>query len=65
MKEKFGLKKLILLTAFYLAFTLIEVVMDDVTGIHWTSPRDFNNILGLIAVGLLWIWFFVEKLRKK
>lgn len=65
MKEKFGLKQLIILTAFYLAFTLIEVVMDDVTGIHWTSPRDFNNILGLIAVGLLWIWFFVEKLRKK
>ena len=65
MKEKFGLKQLIILTAFYLAFTLIEVIMDDVTGIHWTSPRDFNNILGLIAVGLLWIWFFVEKLRKK
>ena len=65
MKEKFGLKQLIILTAFYLAFTLIEVVMDDVTGIHWISPRDFNNILGLIAVGLLWIWFFVDKLRKK
>ena len=65
MKEKFGLKQLIILTAFYLAFTLIELVMDDVTGIHWTSPRDFNNILGLIAVGLLWIWFFVDKLRKK
>ena len=65
MKEKFGLKQLIILTAFYLAFTLIEVIMDDVTAIHWTSPRDFNNILGLIAVGLLWIWFFVEKLRKK
>ena len=65
MKEKFGVKQLIILTAFYLAFTLIEVIMDDVTGSHWTSPRDFNNILGLIAVGLLWIWFFVEKLRKK
>ena len=64
MKKKFGLKQLILVTVFYLVFTLIEVAMDDFTGIHWTSPRDINNLLGLIAIGLLWIWYFVDKLRK-
>ena len=65
MKEKFGLKQLIILTAFYLVFTLLEVLMDDLTGIHWASPRDFENLLGLIAVGLLWVWYFVDKFRKK
>lgn len=64
MKKQFGLKQLILITVFYLVFTLIEVAMDDFTGIHWTSPRDINNLLGLIAIGLLWIWYFVDKLRK-
>jgi len=38
--------------------------MDKFTLIHWTSPRDFNNLLGLIAIGLLWIWYFADKLRK-
>ncbi|MBO7252982.1 MAG: hypothetical protein J6V25_10210 [Oscillospiraceae bacterium] len=65
MKEKFGLKQLILLTVFYLVFTGIELAMDHFTGIRWTSPRDFNNLLGLIAVGLLWVWYFVDKFRNK
>ena len=65
MKKQFGLKQLILVTVFYLAFTLIELGLDQVTGIHWTSPRDLNNWLGLIAIGLLWIWYFVDKSRKK
>ena len=59
------MKQLILLTVFYLAFVLIELAMDEFTGIHWTSPRDFTNILGLLAIGLLWVWYFVDKLRKK
>jgi len=63
--KKFGLKQLIILTAFYLVFTLIEVRMDDITVIHWTSPRDINNILGLIAIALLWVWYFADKFRKK
>ena len=63
--KKFGLKQLIILTVFYLGFTLIDLAMDHFTGIHWTSPRDFNNILGIIAVGLLWVWYFVDKFRKK
>ena len=65
MKEAFGFKQLILLTVFYLVFTVIELALDKFTGIHWPSPRDFNNILGLIAIGLLWVWYFVDKLRKK
>ena len=65
MKNKFGLKQLIILTGFYLGFTLIELAPDRATGIHWTSPRDFNNLLGIIAVGLLWVWYFVDKFRKK
>ena len=65
MKEKFNLKHLILITVFYLVFTLIELALDDRTGIRWTSPRDFNNFLGLIAIGLLWIWYFIDKLRRK
>ena len=65
MRKKFGTKQLILLTVFYLVFTVIELALDKFTGIHWTSPRDFNNLLGLIAIGLLWVWYFVEKLRKK
>lgn len=64
MKKQFGLKQLILITVFYLVFTLIEVGLDQITGSHWTSPRDVNNLLGLIAIGLLWIWFFVDKFRK-
>ena len=59
------MKQLILLTVFYLAFVLIELAMDEFTGIHWTSPRDFTNILGLLAIGLLWVWYLVDKLRKK
>jgi len=65
MKGKFNLKHLVLITVFYLIFTLIELAMDDWTGIRWTSPRDFNHLLGLIAIGLLWIWYFVDKFRKK
>lgn len=65
MKGKFGIKQLILLTVFYLVFTLIELGIDRFTGIHWTSPRDFNNLLGLIAIGLLWIWYFVDQFRNK
>ena len=65
MKGKFGLKQLILLTAAYLAFVLIDLVIDKSTGIRWISPRDLNDYLGLIAVGLLWIWYFVDKYRKK
>ena len=65
MKEKFGLKQLILVTIFYLVFTLIEFGLDELTGIHWTSPRDINNLLGLIAIGLLWIWYFIDKFRNK
>ena len=59
------MKQLILLTVFYLAFVLVELAMDEFTGIHWTSPRDFTNILGLLAIGLLWVWYLVDKLRKK
>ena len=65
MKEKFGIKQLILATVFYLVFVIIEVAMDNFTGIHWTSPRDLKNILGLIAIGFLWIWYFIDKFRKR
>ena len=65
MKGKFGLKQLILLTAAYLAFVLIDLAINKSTGIRWISPRDLNDYLGLIAVGLLWIWYFVDKYRKK
>ena len=65
MKNMSVLKQLVLITVFYLVFTLIELLLDGWTGIHWTSPRDVNNWLGLIAIGLLWVWYFVDKLRKK
>ena len=65
MKKKFGLKQLILLTVAYLTFVLIDLAIDKSTGIHWVSPRDLKDCLGLIAVGLLWIWYFVDKFRKK
>ena len=65
MKEKFGLKQLVLLTIAVIAFELVDLAMESSTGIHWFSPRDFNELLGLIAVGLLWIWYFVDKIRKK
>ena len=65
MKKKFNLKHLVLITLFYLIFMLIEFALDQWTGIHWTSPRDFTNFLGLIAIGLLWIWYFVDKHRTK
>ena len=65
MKNISVLKQLVLITVFYLVFTLIELALGDWTGIHWTSPRDVNNWLGLIAIALLWIWYFVDKLRKK
>ena len=63
MKEKFGLKQLIILTVAYLAFVLIDILIDSSTGIRWVSARDINDYLGLIAVGLLWIWYFVDKFR--
>ena len=65
MKGKFGLKQLILLTAVYLVFELIDYAIDQSTGIHWISPRDFSELLGLSAIALLWIWYFVDKIRKK
>ena len=65
MNKKFGLKQLILVTVFSLAFTIIELILDRFTGIHWTSPIDFNNLLSLVAIGLLWVWYFVDKIRKK
>ena len=65
MKEKFGLKQLILLTAVYLAFVLIDIAIDKSTGIRWVSARDLNDYLCLIALGLLWVWYFVDKFRKK
>ena len=65
MKEKFGLKQLIILTVAYLAFVLIDVLIDRSTGIHWVSARDLNDLLGLITVGLLWVWYFVDKFRNK
>jgi len=65
MKKEFGLKQLIILTVAYLTFLLIDLAIDYSTGIHWTSPRDLNDILGLIAVGLLWVWYFVDKFCKK
>jgi len=65
MKGKFNLKHLVLITVFYLVFTLIELAMDNWTGIHWTSPKDIQNWLGLIAIGLLWVWYFADKIRNK
>ena len=65
MKEKFGLKQLILLTAVYLTFVLIDLAIDKTTGISCFSPRNLNDYLGLVSVGLLWIWYFVDKLRRK
>ena len=38
MNKKFGLKQLILVTVFSLAFTIIELILDRFTGILWTSP---------------------------
>ena len=65
MKEKLGLKQLILLTVAYLAFVLINLAIDKSTGIHWISPRDLNDLLGLIAVALLWVWYVVDKFQRK
>ena len=65
MKHNFGLKQLILITVFYLFFTLIDVTLDKVTGIHWISPSDLNQFLSLIALGLLWIWYFADKYQRK
>ena len=65
MKQKFGLKQLILITVFCLIFTLIDITLDKVTGVHWVSPRDLNHLLSLIALSLLWIWYFVDKYRRK
>ena len=65
MNGKFGLKQLIILTVAYLAFVLIDLAIDHSTGIRWVSPREFMDYIGLIAVGLLWIWYFVDKFRRK
>ena len=65
MKHNFGLKQMILITVFYLFFTLIDVTLDKVTGIHWISPSDLNQFLSLIALGLLWIWYFADKYQRK
>ena len=65
MKGEFGLKQLVILTIAYLAFVLIDLAIDKSTGIRWVSPRDLNDYLGLVAVGLLWIWYFVDKSRRK
>jgi len=56
---------LILLTAAYLAFVLIDLAIDKSTGISWVSSQDLNDYLGLSAVGLLWVWYFVDKFRNK
>ena len=64
MKDKFGLKQLTLLTAAYVAFELIDLAVSKATGIHHFSPRDFKELLGLIAIALLWIWYFVDRFRK-
>ena len=60
MKKEFGLKHLIILTIAYLVFVLIDLAIDYSTGIHWTSTRDINDILGLIGVGLLWVSYFLD-----
>ena len=65
MNGKFGLKELIQLTVLYLVFESFDLVITQYTGIHWISPRDFIDFLGLIAIGLLWIWYFVDKFRRK
>ena len=65
MKEKFGLKQLILLTVAVIAFELVDLAIESSTGVHLFSPRDFKELLGLIAVGLLWVWYFVDKFRRK
>lgn len=65
MKDRFGLKQLILVTVFTLLFTLIDLAIDHFTGIRWTSPRDFTELLTLVALALLWVWYFVDKFRRK
>ena len=65
MKDKPVLKRLILLTIAYLVFVLVDLAIDSATGVRWTSARDLNDILSLIALGLLWIWYFADKIRKK
>ena len=65
MKDKFGLKELVQLTVLYLVFEGFDLAITGHTGIHWISPRDFLDYLGLIAIGLLWVWYFVDKFRRK
>ena len=65
MKDKPERTWLILVTAAYLLFVLVDLIIHNSTRIRWTSPRDFNDILSLIALGLLWIWYFADKIRKK
>ena len=65
MKGKFGLRQLILLTLAYLILYGIRLAIRHCTGIHWFSPSDFKELLSLIALGLLWVWYFVDKFRKK
>ena len=65
MNEKFGPKQLIRLTVLYLVFEGFDLVITQQTGVHWVSPRDFLDLLGLVAIALLWIWYFVDKSRKK
>ena len=65
MKKTFGLKHLILLTVAVIAFELVDLAFERSTGVHWFSPRDFKELLGLIAVALLWIWYFADKFRRK
>lgn len=62
MKDKFGLKQLILLTVVYVTFELIDLAVSKATGINHFTPRDFKELLGLIAIALLWIWYFVDKI---
>ena len=65
MKEKFGLKQLLLLTAVSVIFELTDLAVKSSTGIHWFSPRDLKEFWELIAVALLWVWYFMDKFRRK
>ena len=63
MKKAFGSKHLILLTVAYVAFELVDLIISKSTGVNWFSPRDFKEVLALIAIALLWIWYFIDKIR--
>ena len=65
MKNILDLKTMLLATLACVVYTGIEFFQEQLSPVHWYSPKDFKVLLFWAVMIIAWIVYFLQKHKNK